>query len=202
MADWEPIPHETPLPDRSGLIQKHIKSRQDLHRAEARNVGRAVLKYLSARPSRRIAPFDLKWVYRLHKEMFGEVWMWAGIRRDTDLNIGVPWHRVETDLQQMLDDLAYWRTHKVLPSFDQAVQVHFKAVAIHPFLNGNGRWARMLANILLRQDAEPIVAWPSDEIGSTSPIRTEYIAAIQAADRGDMQPLTDLHARYREPFLV
>lgn len=54
-----------------------------------------------------------------------------------------------------------------------------RGVAIHPFLNGNGRWARMLANIWLKRNGHPITEWPEATISFKSVIRDEYLAAIR-----------------------
>jgi hypothetical protein len=74
---WELLPGETPI-DRSGLKRKGITKRAGLNRAEAANIRKAVVKYLAAKPSGRSAPFTLTWVKRVHKQMFGDVWRWAG----------------------------------------------------------------------------------------------------------------------------
>jgi len=66
---------------------------------------------------------------------------------------------------------------------------------IHPFRNGNGRWARMLANIWLNRHGHGITEWPEQTIGSESVIRDEYLVAIRAADEGDERPLRDLQER-------
>jgi Fic family protein len=79
---------------------------------------------------------------------------------------------------------------------DQSVRLHHRSVRIHPFSNGNGRWARMLANIWLKRQGQPITAWPEEAIGSKSVIRDEYIAAIRAADEGDEWGLRELHQRF------
>lgn len=197
MCAWKSIPGETPI-DASGLIPKHIRTRAQLNIVEAENIHRAVVKYLIARPTRRQAPFTLKWIYKLHAEMFGKVWMWAGKRRSTELNLGIPHHLIDTQLQDLLDTLKFWRDESNMPPTEQAARLHHRAVQIHPFNNGNGRWARLLANIWLRQNKHPITAWPDQSIGQTSPIRAKYIAAIKAADNGDYAPLISLHRRYEE----
>ena len=194
----EPVPHETPI-DVSGLIPRHIASRAELSIVEAENVHEAVVKYLAAKPSRRQAPFTLPWLYKLHKEMFGRVWRWAGHRRQIELNIGVPHYQIDAQLQTLLDDLLYWRDDSTVAPTEQAVQLHHCAVYVHPFLNGNGRWARLLANIWLRRHGHPITLWPDDAIGQTSRIRREYIDAIKAADNGDYGLLTALHEKFRSP---
>ncbi len=67
---------------------------------------------------------------------------------------------------------------------------------IHPFRNGKGRCARMLANIWLKRHAHGITEWPEQTIGAKSVIRDEYLAAIRAADEGDERPLRELQGRF------
>jgi Fic-DOC domain mobile mystery protein B len=191
---WEPLPGETPI-DVSGLRIKGIGIRAELNRAEAENVRKAVVRYLAARPSRRSAPFTLTWVKRLHRQMFGDVWAWAGEFRRENLNLGCDWHQVPFQVQTLLDDLAFWeRQGDELPG--QAARLHHRAVRVYPFLNGNGRWARMLANVWLKRHRHPVTAWPEETIGKKSVIRHEYLAAVRAADEGDEGPLIALHRRF------
>jgi len=127
--------------------------------------------------------------------MFGEVWKWAGQIRDHDLNIGISFGAIRDNLAGLLDDLHSWPGYG-LDWVEQATRLHYRAVHIHPFENGNGRWSRMLANIWLRLNDRAIIDWPELTIGAESVIRTEYIAAIRQADDGDLGPLIDLHRRY------
>jgi fido (protein-threonine AMPylation protein) len=93
VSGWELLPGETPI-DVSGLRQKGIRTRAELNRAEAENIRKAVVKYLAVKPSRRSAPFTLAWTKRLHKQMIGDVWKWAGAFRRENLNLGCDWHQV------------------------------------------------------------------------------------------------------------
>jgi Fic-DOC domain mobile mystery protein B len=195
VTGWPLLPGETPIDDVSGLKIKGIRTRKELNILEAENIRNVVVKYLAVKPSRRTARFDVAWARRLHKEMFGDVWKWAGQFRTEDLNIGVAWHQVETSLQNLLDDLKCWLQHGT-GLLDQAVMLHHRAVQIHPFRNGNGRWARMLANIWLRRHDHPPTEWPEETVGAQSTIRDEYIKAIRLADEGDYGPLMELHQRY------
>lgn len=194
MSRWEILPGETPI-DRSGLKRKDIRTRAALNRAEAEHIRKVVVKYLALKPSRRSAPFTLAWVKRLHMEMFGDVWSWAGEFRRENLNIGCEWHQAQSQLQLLLDDLAFWEGQGN-DLMDQAVRLRHRAGQIRPFPNGNGRWARMMANIWLKRHGHAITEWPEETIGGKSTIRGEYIAAIRAADEGDDEPLKDLHRRY------
>jgi Fic-DOC domain mobile mystery protein B len=194
MSVWGLLPGETPI-DVSGLKRKEIGTRAELNRAEAENIRKAVVRYLAARPSHRAAPFTLSWKTRLHKQMFGDVWKWAGVFRRENLNIGCDWHQVPIQLQALLDDLAFWEEQGVA-WLDQATRLLHRAVWVHPFPNGNGRWARMLANIWLKRHGHPITEWPEETIGSSRVVREEYLAAIRAADHGDEGPLRELHRRF------
>ncbi len=197
MAKWAGISGETPI-DRSGLKKKNsVTNRQELAAVEARNIADAFLKYLACRPSPRSAPFDYAWFLRLHVEMFGDVWAWAGVVRNHDLNIGVAHFQIVGQLAALVDDLASWSGFGHSLEL-QAVWLHHKAVWIHPFENGNGRWARLLANIWLKRHGERIVAWPVDSIDAKSAIRSEYIAALKAADGGNHAGLLALHRRFTE----
>lgn len=196
MPTWESTPGETPIDDFSGLILRRVKTRSQLNVVEAENIRKAMLRYLAARPTRRQAPFTLSWCYKLHRQMFGQVWRWAGARRSVELNLGAPAHRIDVDLQILLDDLAFWREHNDIPLIEQAARLHHRAVQIHPFLNGNGRWSRLLANIYLKQSGGAVTVWPEETVGATSVIRDEYLAAIHAADAGDYSSIIALHHQY------
>ena len=193
-SPWTPIPGETPI-DVSGLKVSGVTNRRELSVVEAANIRLAIVKYLSATPSKRKAPFTYDWCLRLHREMFGSVWEWAGKPRLTKLNLGSEPHLVQEQLKHLLGDADSW-TGFGFGLLDQSVMLHHRAVQIHPFENGNGRWSRMMANIWLFRSGEQLVEWPDEVIGQESTIRTEYINALQTADNGDNAPLTALHARY------
>jgi Fic-DOC domain mobile mystery protein B len=188
VSEWEALAGETPT-DVSHLKLKWVKTRSQLDIVEARNIRKAVLKYFGRRrPTRRMAPFDLGWIKRLHKEMFGDVWEWAGEIRTRDLNLGVRWNLIDEALHNLMSDLEIWQ-HSEMDVVEQAVRLHHRAVQIHPFYNGNGRWARMLANVLLRCRGHRETLWPEELLGSQSAVRRRYLAAIQEADLGNYDPL-------------
>lgn len=130
--------------------------------------------------------------------MFGGVWKWAGSLRQIDLNLGVAWHQLPGELQGLFDDLTFWETHWT-DVIEQAAHLHHRAARIHPFLNGNGRWARMLSNIWLLLHRAPLTAWPEETISRVSAIREEYLAALRDADRGRMTAFVQLHRRFATP---
>lgn len=66
--------------------------------------------------------------------------------------------------------------------------LHHRFTQIHPYQDGNGRVARALITfVLLRSELLPLVI--------DRDLRTEYIAALEKADRGDLSDLTKQFAR-------
>jgi Fic family protein len=59
-----------------------------------------------------------------------------------------------------------------------ASYAHLQLAAIHPFVDGNGRTARLLMNLLLLQEDYPLIIVDEKE-------RTAYISAIQKALQGE-----------------
>ncbi len=196
MLPQQPIPGQTPLDDLSGLRIRSIRTIAELNAAEAENIRRATIKYLISRPTRRSARFDVAWMIKLHNEMFGSVWSWAGTLRRAETNIGSVPRQIEIDLHNLAQDLAAWET-SAMPLIEQAARLHHVAVRIHPFPNGNGRWSRMLANIWLRVNKGELIEWPEATIGSVSAVRAEYLDAVRSADQVDIAKLLALHQRFQ-----
>ncbi len=178
----------------SGLKIKGITTRQEADTHELKNYTMAANKYLNRKPTKRMAPFTSKWMLKLHKEMLGQVWKWAGKPRTSEKNIGVQPHLIRVELEDFARNIAVWESD----SIEDASMIHYQTVRIHPFEDGNGRWSRLLTNIWLRQRNLGIIAWPTTAMrDATSPIHKEYILAIRAADRQNYEPLIELHMTYQ-----
>ena len=191
----KPIDDATPLDDISGLKLPNNKvyALKEIYVYEANNIALATLKYLSASPAKKLAPFSYEWLSKLHEDMFGYVWDWAGKFRHVELSIGIKAYQVPSALKDLADDIAFWDKNKTFDIFETAARIHHRAVQIHPFKNGNGRWSRMLANIYLRQHGTMAVKWQEDLLSKENPKRNEYIKALKAADNGDYSSLIEMH---------
>ena len=191
----KPIDDATPLDDISGLKlpKNKVYHLKEIYVHEANNIALATLKYLSAPPSKKLAPFTYEWLSKLHEEMFGNVWDWAGTFRHVELSIGIKAYQVPTALKELADDMAFWDKNKTFDIYEIAARIHHRAVQIHPFQNGNGRWSRMLANIYLRQNGSMPVKWQEDLLSKENPKRDEYIKALKDADNGDYSGLIEMH---------
>jgi len=191
----KPIDDATPLDDVSGL--KLSKSRsyslKEIYIKEAENIAKATIKYLSASPSKKVAPFTYPWLLELHTEMFGNVWDWAGKLRHIELSIGIKAYLVSTELKKLSDDILFWDKNKSFDVYEITTRIHHRAVQIHPFQNGNGKWSRMLANIYLRQKGLMPVRWQEDLLAKENPKRSEYIQALKKADNREYSNLIEMH---------
>lgn len=188
---------QTPLDDLSGLLIK-VKTRQKLNDLEFKNNNKAYQKYFLQKLSKKTAPFNYEWLKQVHQEMFGEVWQWAGIPRDVNLNLGVPKEKIGAEIHRLLYELNQWESQPLQP-LEIAIRIHHRLAWIHPFHNGNGRWARMIANLYLHQKGLPIVQWPNDPVLVKNHFRPRYLEALKKADRGDYGQLLKLHEEYHYP---
>lgn len=177
----------TPLePDeRRQLIPTYITTRAQLNEAE--QIGITAADEWAFKRKRDV--LNEKDLLALHKRMFGKVWKWAGAFRITERNIGVSPYLIATQLRMLLDDVRFWIDHATYAPDEIAVRFHHKLVWIHPFPNGNGRHARMAADLLAVSLGRPRFTWGSASLVEAADTRAQYVAALRAADAHDIAPL-------------
>jgi len=182
-------PGATPLDadELGSLIPGHITTQGELNEWEQLNIVHG--ENWARRQRKEI--LNAAFVRQLHKQMFGETWKWAGEFRRSDKNIGVHWLMIGVELKKLLDDTHYQVAHASYPPDEIAVRFHHRLVAIHPFPNGNGRHARLMADLLVERLGQPRFTWGSRSLVDASDTRQRYIAALQAADARDISPLLD-----------
>lgn len=180
-------PGATPLDadELASLIPGHITTQGELNEWEQLNI---VQGERWARKQRKEI-LNEGFLRQLHKQMFGETWKWAGEFRKSDKNIGIDWLHIGVELKKLLDDAHYQVEHSTFPADEIAVRFHHRLVAIHPFPNGNGRHARMMADLLVERLGRPRFSWGSKSLVDANNTRKDYIAALQAADAHDIAPL-------------
>ncbi len=178
----------TPVsPDEERFLIPSVATLAELNLLERANILEA-RRWLFA-PRRKFAPADLLdhlFARELHRRMFRHVWRWAGKIRDCELNLGVPPREVEVRLYSIFNDARAWHEHAAFPTDELCVRLHHGLVAIHPWRNGNGRHARLLADRLAVTLGRPSFTWGGGaELEAKSYTRDRYLAVLRKADAGD-----------------
>jgi Fic-DOC domain mobile mystery protein B len=180
-ADATPLTPE----EREGLIPSHVTLRSELNALEQQNI----LEADAWASSRRWNPVSEPFGRNLHRRMFRDVWRWAGIYRTSEKSIGVEWPLIQPRLYEALEQTRFWMEHKTFPPDEIAVRFHHALVLIHPFPNGNGRWSRLMADILVVKLGQKRFTWGGRALRAADETRHAYIAALKAADNHDLAAL-------------
>jgi len=178
----------TPLTpeERDGLIPTHITLRGELNELEQNNIAQADIWAFQ----RTRDVLDESFLKDLHNRMFDKVWRWAGEYRATEKNIGVnPPFRIQPEIRQIIDDAKFWTENKSYPPDEIAVRFHHRLVFVHPFPNGNGRWSRLMGDLLAVRLGQPRFTWGRADLQTAGGGRAAYIEALQAADGHNLDPL-------------
>jgi Fic-DOC domain mobile mystery protein B len=178
----------TPLTpeEREGLIPSHVTLHSELNELEQQNI----LEADTWASLRKRDPINEPFGRNLHRRMFCDVWQWAGAYRTSDKNIGgVPWQLIQPRLYEALEQTRYWIANKIFPSDEIAVRFHHALVFIHPFPNGNGRWSRLMGDILVVKLGQKRFSWGGRALRAAGETRDAYIATLKAADNHDFASL-------------
>jgi len=157
----------------------------------------AVVEYLAdfvKKGRTRIAEVDVSEIHRITIE---GIYPCAGNYRDalTKVEITGTDHKpaqpfaVKSEVRDMLEWL--YDTGRDETPVRRAAYLLWRVNAIHPFNGGNGRVARALAYLVILSEVAPVFA------GEPLPTKlkarkTEYLDALQAADKGNLERLDQL----------
>ncbi len=104
-----------------------------------------------------------------------------------------PPEHVDSEMDRLLS-LHTKHINEGVPPYVEAAWLHHRFTLIHPFTDGNGRVARCLATlVLIKEYWFPLVITRDD--------RDVYIAALLAADSGDLAPLVSEFCRLQKKAL-
>jgi|SRR5271165_2210860 len=181
----------TPLsPEELDDLIPSLATKEELNEWERENI-------LSAREwafKSRLSASDMvsdNYIRKLHQKMFDQTWKWAGKYRVTEKNIGVPVHEIREQLGTLLGDTRYWIENATFPTDEIAIRFHHRLVFIHPFPNGNGRHARLMADVLVTKLGNRAFTWGATDLVKQNEAREKYLNALKAADNGDIKPLLE-----------
>lgn len=167
------------------LIPLHITTQEELNAWEEKNI---LLAEGWAFKQKNILSVSI--MQKLHERMFDKTWKWAGKFRKSEKNIGIHWSRIAVSLKELCDDVSYQVNHHVFSNDEVAIRFHHRLVSIHAFPNGNGRHARLMADMLTVLMGGKRFSWGMyQNLIKPSNVRKQYIEALQIADTGDFSKL-------------
>jgi len=149
-----------------GLLEKTADGKKEIAEIDVLNLHAVILD--------KISPQDAGF-YR-HEQVFIE-----GSR------IRLPkWKEVPKLMQAVYSELN--SKSKGIAAIQSAVKIHYGTVRIHPFVDGNGRLARLLMNLRLMRAGFPPTILRREE-------RRAYYSALEKADKGDFRAISMLVAK-------
>lgn len=176
------LTHEEQL----GLIPAHITLRSELNEVEQISITEGD-RWAFSRPREVL---DVDFLRELHRRMFGRVWRWAGdYSKERDRRIGSDSYQIPIDLRALVGEVQAWIEYGSFAPDEIALRFHHRLTQIHPFPNGNGRFSRTSADLLIVHLGDRRFTWGRINLVDASATRREYIDALRRADGHDIAPL-------------
>jgi len=176
-----PLEHE----ELEKLIPIHLTTQEELNAWEEKNILSAQRWAFKQKEILTVA-----FIEKLHEHMFNKTWKWAGQFRKSEKNLGIAWQHIPVKIKELCDDIQYQLDHETYSKDEIAIRFHHRLVWIHAFPNGNGRHARLMADLLIIQQGGVRFSWGMhQDLSKASQTRKQYIEALQLADRGDYSKL-------------
>ena len=135
-------------------------------------------------------------ICNMHHAWLGDIYSWAGNYRQVNISKGGFQFAAATLIPDLMNKFEQKELRKFTPctfetlaELTQAIAtVHVEFILIHPFREGNGRIARVLANLMAAQAGLPLLNFG----GIKGNKRKEYIAAIHAGLERNYEPMAKI----------
>jgi cell filamentation protein len=187
-AQFEPGSRMRVLKNRLSVIRK-----REMDRIERRELVRTLERLYEIYDSKhRFTASDIK---SIHKIWLGNIYEWAGEYRQVNLSKGDFSFAAAAQIPQLMKEFKRGPLREFTPciydSHDRIAEalaiVHTELVLIHPFREGNGRIARILADVMAAQAGLP----PLDFSGLARK-KIAYIEAIHAGLERDYKEMENI----------
>jgi len=172
----------------------HITSKREMDRTEGREQVRALeeLANLYDRDHR----FTAVDVCRIHELWLGQIYSWAGKYRQVNVKKDAFSFAAAAHIPRLMADFEASALRRHTPCRPAPVEtlaealaeVHVELVLIHPFREGNGRVARLLAVLMGLQAGLPALFF--DKLSGRK--RHQYFVAVRAGLDRDYRPMARL----------
>ena len=138
-------------------------------------------------------------VRRIHRLWLGDIYQWAGEYRNLNIAKGGFMFAAAQQVPRMMNEFEVRFLRSLTPCAGMGeaelvatlARTHAELVIIHPFCEGNGRCARLLAWLMALQAGSP----PLDFSPFQGRGKHHYIAAIHAAFSANYEPMETMFSR-------
>jgi len=179
-------------PEEKARLLPSLSTRAQLNEIESFKINGARIWAMRSAVLQRGDLLTESFVRELHRRMFNGIWRGAGRYRTTERSAGWETGRITEGVRMFLDDAEGWIRFSTYPPHEAAVRLHYRLMAIQPWSDGNGRHARLLADIVVASQGEEPLGWGSgSDPARAGSARERYLEAIRAADAGRMAPLLE-----------
>jgi Fic-DOC domain mobile mystery protein B len=193
MKPGETLRAEVPISagERNRLLPS-LSTRAQLEEIERRQINAARVWAMRRAVLSRGDLMTENFARELHRRMFGGIWRGAGRFRTAKLDRGWEPRQIPEGVRMFLDDAEGWLRYSTYSVHEAALRLHVRLIAIHPWFNGNGRHARLVADIVVAaNDAKPLAWGSASARPGRGDARARYIEAMDAAASGDIEPLLE-----------
>jgi len=174
-----------------------VHSAREMARRESEALLAATERLIDdTRVDQRFAAND---VCRMHRIWLGDIYSWAGEYRSVNMTKDGFMFAAAEQVPRLMRDFERGPLRDCTPcrfatAGEQALAlavVHAELILIHPFREGNGRCARVLATLMGLQAGLPALNFS----GVRGKEKRRYIAAVHAAMDRDYEPMTGVFGR-------
>lgn len=179
-------------PEERAWLLPSLSTRAQLDEIERLHINAARVWAMRGTVLRRGDLLTEAFARELHRRMFGGIWRGAGRYRTSERNPGWEPRRIAEGVGMFFDDAEGWLRYSTYSVHEAAVRLHLRLMTIHPWLTGNGRHARLIADVVVAANGEEPLTWGSRS-PSNGPMdpRARYIDAMRTAESGDFGRLLE-----------
>lgn len=178
------------LPNKMGITEK-----EEIGREEAKGFARAEVILLEELTEG--TTFDVEYIIRIHELALGHLYEFAGSYRTVNISKGEFMFPAAKVLHQAMEEFAREMLAELPHQYQDASdlvrdigRIHSELLYIHPFREGNGRTARILANMMAyKAGYEGIDFQP---IATNRKKKGAYIRGVQEAVNKNYEPMIKL----------
>jgi cell filamentation protein len=205
--DTAQLTENQPEPGSRGQVLKNllgIKDKREMDRVEAEALKQATDTVIRTYDAQH--RFTAKDICKIHGVWLEGIYRWAGRYRQVNVEKGGFPFASAAHIPKLMEELEQGPLREDTPCRSGPVEevasalsvVHTELVLIHPFREGNGRVARLLASLMALQAGLPLLDFGLIKGGK----RQRYFVAVQAGMKRDYRPMTRIFSEVIQKTLT